>query len=122
MIPVPRHLPCMLALAALLGGCAAQPGQAPGHVPPQGGPGYGPEHPMGRNAVPEGPAPASAGGSASAGTTGSADDQRAMCELHQRFMAARTREERQALMDQYMQGMSPEMRERHRQMMWERCR
>jgi hypothetical protein len=37
-------------------------------------------------------------------------------------MAARTREERQALMDQYMQGMSPEMRERHRQMMWERCR
>lgn len=119
-----RHVSRVLALAALLSGCAAQTGQSPDYVPGQGGPGYGPQGPMGRNAVPEGPAPgeSSAGGSASAGTTGSQDNQQAMCELHQRFMAARTREEREALMDRYMQGMSPEMRERHRQMMWERCR
>lgn len=118
MIREPRHLLVVFALA-VLGGCAAQGGHSPDYVPRQGGPGYGPRGPMGQDAVPGTP---SAGGSASAGATGSAEGQRGMCDMHQRIMAARTREERQALLDQSMHGMSPEMRERHMQMMWERCR
>lgn len=118
MIPTPRRLLVVLALA-LLGGCATQAGRSPDYVPQQGGPGYGPLGPEGKDAVPGSP---STGGSASAGATGSAQGQRGMCDLHHQVMAARTREERQALLDQTMHGMSPEMRERHMQMMWERCR
>ena len=49
-------------------------------------------------------------------------DRNAMCELNRRLMAARTAEERQAMMNRYMAGMSPETREQRLRMMREQCR
>jgi len=43
-----------------------------------------------------------------------------MCAQHARMMAA-TPEERQAWMERRMEGMTPEMRERHLEMMRQRC-
>ena len=53
-----------------------------------------------------------------AGMTG---DEGAMCELNRRLMGARDPDARQAMMDQYLPNMSPEMRERHLRAMRERC-
>lgn len=116
MIHVPSPLLSTLALAAVLAGCA-QTTTSPDTMPRHGGPGDGPGGPMGMNA----PASTSAGSSA-AGATGTPEQRQAMCDLNERMMAARTPEERQALQERYMQGMSPEMRERHMEMMRERCR
>jgi hypothetical protein len=76
---------------------------------------------------------ASAGGSGSAGATGSGSgagseqmgsgmivDQAAMCELNRRISSAAP-QERQAMLEQYMPGMSPDMREQHLAMMRARC-
>jgi hypothetical protein len=71
----------------------------------------------------------SAAGRDSAGSTGAAGaassgaplDQQSACELQRRVSAARTPEERQALMEQAMPGMTPETQERHLQMMRESC-
>lgn len=49
-------------------------------------------------------------------------DQETQCSVYRRMMAARTPEERQALMDPRMRSMSPEMQQRHLQMMGERCK
>lgn len=60
--------------------------------------------------------------------SGSADDKmrmmdtKAMCDMHQKMMNARTPEERRAMMDERMKGMSPEMRQQHMDMMQEKCR
>ncbi len=58
------------------------------------------------------------------GATGQAGmaDRQTMCAIHSQMMAARTPEERQALMAQHMRDMSPEMQQRHLQMMGEQCR
>ncbi|HJV03478.1 MAG TPA: hypothetical protein VJ752_23280 [Burkholderiaceae bacterium] len=117
MIRAPSPSLRMLALAAMLAGCA-QTTTGPDTMPRHGGPGYGQGGPMG---MPAAPASASAGSSA-AGATGTPEQRQAMCDLNGRMMAARTPEERQALQERYMQGMSPEMRERHMEMMRERCR
>jgi len=49
-------------------------------------------------------------------------DQETLCSTYRRMMAARTPEERQAMMDQPMRSMSPEMQQRHLQMMAEQCK
>jgi hypothetical protein len=105
-------------LAGALAGCSAS--QQHGSVSQSpGGPMRGPG--------------ASAGGSGAAGSThfgygcsplgaGMTADQVAMCELNRRITSARTPQERQAMLDQYLPGMSPEARARRLQMMQERCR
>lgn len=47
-------------------------------------------------------------------------DKDAMCAMHRNMQNA-TREQRQSMMDQQMPGMSPEMRQRHMQMMQQHC-
>lgn len=47
-------------------------------------------------------------------------DPQVMCEMHKKEMAGKTSEQRQAMMDEHMKGMTPEMRERM-QKMHERC-
>lgn len=60
--------------------------------------------------------------------SGSADDKmrmmdmKAMCGMHQKMMNARTPEERRAMMEESMKGMSPEMQQKHMDMMQEKCR
>lgn len=65
----------------------------------------------------------SGGASGAAGTasSGAPLDQQSACELQRRVSAARTPEERQALMDQAMPGLAPATQERHLQMMRESC-
>jgi len=112
-----------LFLAAALAGCATQ-GQMgrQEYLPEHGGPGYGPEGPASStNVVPGGPGPAASGTSGQAGTIRGSADEMGMCELHRRIMSARTPAERQALMEQYMPGMSADMRMQHMQMMRDRC-
>ncbi|MES2757079.1 MAG: hypothetical protein V4693_06865 [Pseudomonadota bacterium] len=62
-------------------------------------------------------APGASGGMAMMGTK----DMQAMCEMHKKMMSAKTPAERQALMDERMKSMSPEMMEKHKAMM-EHCR
>lgn len=58
------------------------------------------------------------------GATGSgvpSADTKAMCDMHQRMMGASTPEERQALMDENMRNMTPEMQQQHMDMMRMKC-
>jgi hypothetical protein len=77
------------------------------------------------------------GGTMSAGTTGSAAgcgmmtdcaaaqgqtmDKDAMCAMYRDMQNAPNDQARQAMMDRRMQGMSPEMRQRHMDMMRQQC-
>jgi hypothetical protein len=49
-------------------------------------------------------------------------DPRSMCDMHQRMKGAKTAEERSAMMDEHMRNMSPEMRQRHMEMLQQHCR
>lgn len=49
-------------------------------------------------------------------------DQQSMCAMYGNMMGSRTPEERQAIMDEHMKGMSPEMRQQRLQMMQQQCR
>jgi hypothetical protein len=51
----------------------------------------------------------------------STEDALAMCDLNKQVKDAKTPEERQALVQRVLPGMSPEERERHLRMMQERC-
>jgi hypothetical protein len=51
----------------------------------------------------------------------STEDALAMCDLNRQIAEAKTPEERQALVERVLPKMSPEERERHVQMMRERC-
>lgn len=62
-------------------------------------------------------APGASGAMAMMGT----QDMQAMCEMHKKMMSAKTPAERQAMMDERMKSMSPEMMEKHKAMM-EHCR
>jgi hypothetical protein len=116
-----------LSLAGPLAGCSGWSG--PGHVseaeyvPQQGGPGYGPQGPGANvNAVPGARPPAGAAGtSGGAGATGAGGEQQAMCDLHRRLMGARSPEQRQAMIEQAMPEMSPEMQDRQLQIMRQQC-
>lgn len=46
----------------------------------------------------------------------------AMCDTHRRMMGATTPEERKAMMDERMKNMSPEMMQKHMDMMQQRCK
>jgi hypothetical protein len=47
-------------------------------------------------------------------------DMQSMCEMHKKMMSGKTPAERQAMMDEYMKSMPPEMRQRM-QMMHGQC-
>jgi hypothetical protein len=75
-----------------------------------------------------GSAPASTGGGAggtsggsAGGTSGSSADMQEMCALQQRLQAARSEHERQAILDQAMPGMTPDLRQQHLEMLREQC-
>jgi hypothetical protein len=49
-------------------------------------------------------------------------DMKSMCDMHDKMMSAKTYEERQAIMDERMKNMSPQMRQDQLQMMQNRCK
>ena len=49
-------------------------------------------------------------------------DMKSMCDMHERMKNARTPQERGAMMNDTMKTMTPEMRQRHFEMMEQRCR
>jgi len=49
-------------------------------------------------------------------------DMKAMCDMQEKMMGAKTVEERRALMAEHMKAMSPEMRKRNMAMMQEHMR
>jgi hypothetical protein len=49
-------------------------------------------------------------------------DMKSMCDMHDKMMSAKTYEERQAIMDERMKNMSPQMRQDQLQMMQNKCR
>lgn len=64
------------------------------------------------------------GGGGQMGMMGQAGqmDMKSMCEMHDRMKATRTPAERSAMMDERMKNMSPEMRQRHMEMMQQQCK
>jgi hypothetical protein len=127
-------IPFLLALAAVLAGCSGQRASESGYVPERGGPGYGPTSPGGENTVPgDRPAGGAPQGSSASGITGSGNagaygtgesgsaDMQAMCALQQRLKAAHSEHERQAILDQAMPGMTPDLRQQHLEMLREQC-
>jgi hypothetical protein len=115
----PIHALAALAAVAALAGCASA--------------GDHDRHHMDESAS----ATAATGGTMSAGTTGSAAgcgmmtdcaaaqgqtmDKDAMCAMYRDMQNAPNDQARQAMMDRRMQGMSPEMRQRHMDMMRQQC-
>lgn len=49
-------------------------------------------------------------------------DKQTMCQMYERMRSARTQEEHQAMMNQVMPGISPDMQQRHMQMMEQQCK
>ena len=49
-------------------------------------------------------------------------DMKSMCDMHQRMKNSRTPQERAAMMNETMGNMTPEMRQRHLEMMEQQCR
>jgi hypothetical protein len=49
-------------------------------------------------------------------------DMAAMCQMHREMMGAKNGEERRAMMQERMKGMSPEMMQKHMAMLQEHCR
>ncbi len=49
-------------------------------------------------------------------------DMKSMCEMHQRMRNSRTPQERAAMMNETMGNMTPEMRQRHLDMMEQQCK
>lgn len=66
-------------------------------------------------------APGTMMGPSSGGSMGEMDKQ-SMCDMYTRMMNARTPEERQAMMNENMKNMSPQMREQRMEMMRQQCR
>jgi hypothetical protein len=52
---------------------------------------------------------------------GSMMDMKAMCDMHRQMMVGNTPQERQAIIDEHMKSMSPQMRQ-HMRMMDEQCK
>lgn len=49
-------------------------------------------------------------------------DMKSMCDMHAKMMNANTADERSAMMDERMKNMSPDMRQRQRDMMQQHCK
>jgi hypothetical protein len=118
------HILAGLAATVVLVGCASPgAGDHGEHHPPQS------ESASGSSAA--------MGGTMGAGMTGSAAgcgmmtdcaaaqgkpmDKDAMCTMYRNMMSAPDDKARQSMMDRQMQGMSPEMRQRHMEMMKQQC-
>lgn len=73
---------------------------------------------------PMGPGPMGPGamGSGSSGNQMGMMDMKSMCAMHQQMMSAKTPEEQRAIMDEHMRGMSPEMMQKHMEMMQQHCK
>ncbi|MFL6675675.1 MAG: hypothetical protein ACJ8LG_20565 [Massilia sp.] len=119
-------------LGAALAGCGSWASQGrdqpatPMHRGPSTGAGWSGSTGATSSGGPE-PGPGSA---AAAGTPGQMGpgmgigmmrDRQAMCDVVNNITSARTPEQRDALMSQYLAGMTPEMRERHLRMMQQQC-
>lgn len=78
-------------------------------------------HPEGapaQQSAPANPAPMGAESAAKGGMM----DMKSMCDMHKQMMGAKSDDERQAMMDKRMKGMSPEMRDKQMHMMNEQCK
>jgi hypothetical protein len=105
----------MLAASAALSGCAGLREQHEQH------------HPEAASAASQGTMGRGGPGGGQMGMMGSGEqmggmDMKSMCEMHDRMMNAKTPEERNAMMNEHMKNMSPEMRERQIEMMRQQCR
>lgn len=74
-----------------------------------------------------GPYGSSMGGGMMSGSSGGQmgtmqSDKRSMCEMYGQMTHARSPEERAAMMDERMKGMSPEMKQQQMQMMEQQCK
>jgi hypothetical protein len=49
-------------------------------------------------------------------------DMKSMCDMHNKMMGSKTSAERSAMMDDHMKNMSPEMRQRHMEMIERQCK
>ena len=110
----------LVLIAGMLVGCQSWQARAPEHGPPPHrgmGAGAGPSGAMG-----SGTASGMGRGMHGMGTGMSNGNWYGMCEMQKRIAEAHTPEERQALVEKFMPGMSPEARERHLHMMQEHCR
>ena len=103
-----RSLVAVLIAAAALSGCATN--QQDEHAQ---------HHPEATSAT--SPGAMGRGGSTGQmgmmGGAGSQMDMKSMCEMHNKMMSSKTPEERSAMMAEHMKSMSPEMRQRHMEMM-----
>ncbi|MGX4640375.1 hypothetical protein [Massilia sp. SYSU DXS3249] len=122
----------VLAAANLLVACASPPGgqharhhpgtsvnaatpASAGTSPAQGG--------MGGAMTQGAPGCGMMGGAKPAGCGGMRPmDKEAMCAMHRDMRGAPDEQARHAMMERHMQGMSPEMRQRHMEMMRQHCR
>lgn len=59
---------------------------------------------------------------AQGGMMGGQMDMKSMCDMHEKMTRSRTPQERSAMMDDTMKNMTPEMRQRHLDMMERQCR
>jgi len=126
----PKALVAALLAVAALAGCAATQ-QKGREAPSRGGVSqeeHRAHHPQGATAQP----PASTGAGTAArqggmmggqgGMMGGQMDMKSMCDMHEKMKRSRTPQERSAMMDDTMKNMTPEMRQRHLEMMERQCR
>ena len=135
MKTMPRKLVALIATlstVAALAGCAATQQQG-GQAAPQGGISqeeHQTHHPQGTAAQPSAATGAGTagmqggmmGGQGGMMGQGGQMDMKSMCDMHQRMKNARTPQERGAMMNETMKNMTPEMRQRHFEMMEQHCR
>lgn len=133
----PKALVAALLAVAALAGCAATQ-QKGREAPSRGGVSqeeHRAHHPQGATAQP--PAATGAGTAArqggmmggqggmmggQGGMMGGQMDMKSMCDMHEKMKRSRTPQERSAMMDDTMKNMTPEMRQRHLEMMERQCR
>lgn len=103
-----RWTAVLAALALALAGCATSHGgpSTPATDAPPSGPFYGLETATGRGA---------------AGSATRHSDEGMMCAMHREMQAAPNEEARRAIVERHMQGMSPEQRDQHMDMMRKHC-
>lgn len=113
----------LVLIVAMLAGCQSWQARTPEHGPP-------PHRGMGAGAGSSGAmgtGTASGMGHGMHGMHGMSNGMSkgnwyGMCEMQKQVADAHTADERQALMEKFMPGMTQEAREQHLQMMQERCR
>jgi hypothetical protein len=112
---------------ATLGGCASSPSEQQPAIPPPASAVPGPGSAATAGGVGLG-TPMTGGDTMTSGSmTGTPDsrlsgmDLLAMCDLNRQISQAKTPEARQALIERVLPNTSPEVRERHLQLMQQRC-